>query len=104
MNAEHFTLTESILYIGMLIIGGLGTTLGPIFGVILIRLLQQVLTVGVVPFLESSVPALPSGFATGLSPMIFGLAIILFLIFEPRGLAHRWHLMKTAYRIWPFSY
>ena len=103
MNAEQFSLTESILYIGMIIIGGLGTTLGPILGVVFIRLLQQVLTVEVVPFLESTV-ALPAGFATGIAPMLFGLVIVLFLILEPRGLAHRWTLFKSAYRLWPFSY
>lgn len=104
MNAEHFTLTESILYVGMIIIGGLGTTLGPILGVVVIRLLQQVLTVEVVPFLEGTLTSLPAGFATGVAPMLFGLIIILFLVLEPRGLAHRWMLFKSAYRLWPFSY
>ena len=103
MNAEQFSLTESILYIGMIIIGGLGTTIGPILGVVFIRLLQQVLTVQVVPFLESTV-ALPAGFASGVTPMLFGLVIVLFLILEPRGIAHRWALFKSAYRLWPFSY
>jgi len=103
MNAEQFSLTESILYIGMIIIGGLGTTLGPILGVVFIRLLQQVLTVEVVPLLEST-EVLPAGFATGVTPMLFGLVIVLFLILEPRGLAHRWTLFKSAYRLWPFSY
>ena len=104
MNAEHFTLTESILYIGMIIIGGLGTTLGPILGVVFIRLLQQVLTVQVVPLLETTFTALPAGFATGVTPMLFGLAFVLFLILEPRGVAHRLMLFKSAYRLWPFSY
>lgn len=104
MNAEHFSLTESILYIGMIIIGGLGTTIGPIFGVVFIRLLQQILTVQVVPFLESTFTMFPAGFATGVTPMLFGLVIILFLILEPRGIAHRWSLFKSAYRLWPFSY
>jgi len=104
MNAEQFSLTESILYIGMIIIGGLGTTLGPILGVVFIRLLQQILTVEFVPFLESTITALPSGFATGVTPMLFGLVIVLFLVLEPRGLAHRWALLKSAYRLWPFSY
>jgi len=103
MNAEQFSLTESILYIGMIIIGGLGTTLGPILGVTFIRLLQQILTVQVVPLLEST-EVLPAGFATGVTPMLFGLVIVLFLILEPRGLAHRWALFKSAYRLWPFSY
>ena len=103
MNAEQFTLTESILYIGMIIIGGLGTTLGPIFGVIFIRLLQYGLLF-LTPEIEKAIPALPAGFATGIAPMLFGLIIILFLVLEPRGLAHRWMLFKSAYRLWPFSY
>jgi len=103
MNAEQFSIGESILYIGMIIIGGMGTALGPILGVILIRLLQQGIMF-VAPTLEAALPALPAGFATGIAPMIFGVIICLFLILEPRGLAHRWMLFKAAYRLWPFSY
>ncbi len=103
MNGEFFSLKESILYIGMIIIGGLGTTLGPILGVVFIRLLDRVLTGEIVPWLEGNI-ALPAGFATGITPMLFGLVIVLFLILEPRGIAHRWALFKSAYRLWPFSY
>jgi branched-chain amino acid transport system permease protein len=103
LNAENFTLTDSILYIGMVIIGGLGTTIGPILGVVVIRLLQQ-LIIYISPFIENAIPSLSTGFTTGLGPMVFGLVIILFLILEPRGLAHRWTLFKAAYRLWPFSY
>lgn len=103
MNTEQFSLMESILYIGMIIIGGLGTTLGPILGVIFIRLLQQGMMF-VAPTIEAAFPALPAGFATGIAPMLFGVIFILFLIREPRGLAHRWMLFKAAYRLWPFSY
>jgi branched-chain amino acid transport system permease protein len=103
LNAENFTLSDSILYIGMVIIGGVGTTIGPILGVVVIRLLQ----LGVIYIsqpIEKAIPALSTGFTIGLGPMVFGLAIILFLILEPRGLAHRWALFKAAYRLWPFSY
>ena len=103
MNAEQFSIAESILYIGMVIIGGMGTALGPILGVIFVRLLQQGMMF-VAPMLESAFPVLPAGFASGIAPMLFGVVIILFLILEPRGLAHRWMLFKAAYRLWPFSY
>ncbi|MBM4452264.1 MAG: branched-chain amino acid ABC transporter permease [Chloroflexi bacterium] len=103
VNAENFTLTDSILYIGMVIIGGLGTTIGPILGVIFIRLLQQGIMY-ISPGLERAFPAIPAGFTSGIAPMVFGLVIILFLVLEPRGLAHRWHLFRAAYRLWPFSY
>jgi len=101
LNAENFTIMDSILYIGIIIIGGLGTTIGPIFGAIFIRLLQQSVTV-ISPILENAYPALPAGFTTGIGPMVFGLVIILFLVLEPRGLAHRWALVRTSYRLWPF--
>ncbi len=104
LTPEQFSFTDSILYVGMIIIGGLGTSVGPIFGVVFIRLLKEILTNGVVPHLEKSLTFLPSGFASGITPMVFGLAIILFLIREPRGLAHRWNIFKSSYRLWPFSY
>jgi len=104
LNPEFFNFKESILYVGMIIIGGLGTTVGPIFGVVFIRLLEKILSLELVPLLEASITVLPSGWASGLTPMLFGLVIILFLVLEPRGMAHRWQLFKTSYRIWPFSY
>ena len=104
LTPEQFSFTDSILYVGMIIIGGLGTSVGPIFGVVFIRLLREFLTNNLVPFMEKSLTSLPSGFATGVTPMVFGLVIVLFLIIEPRGIAHRWSLIKASYRLWPFSY
>ena len=104
LNAEQFTLTQSIMYVGIIIIGGLGTTLGPILGVIFLRLLQEMLTVELIPSLERTFTSMPAGFATGLTPLIFGLVIILFLVLEPRGLNHRWAVVRSAIRLWPFSY
>jgi branched-chain amino acid transport system permease protein len=39
-----------------------------------------------------------------LKEVIFGLAIVLFLILEPRGLAEIWNRIKSFFRLWPFSY
>ncbi len=103
VSTEHFSITDSILYVGMIIIGGAGTTLGPILGAVAIRLLQQGVTF-VSPLLAEALPDAPSGFTAGLGPLVFGLVIVLFLVLEPRGLAHRWNLFKASYRLWPFSY
>ena len=35
---------------------------------------------------------------------IFGLVIILFLVFEPDGLAARWKTIQSYWKLWPFSY
>jgi len=104
VSTDSFTFNTSILYVGMIIIGGLGTTLGPIFGAIFIRVLEVLITKNISPALQNAFPQLPSGFTAGIAPLLFGLAIILFVIFEPRGLAHRWQLIKSSYRLWPFSY
>lgn len=103
ISTAFFPFMDSVLYIGIIIIGGLGTATGPIFGAIFIRLLDEMVK-ALSPALQSAFPNLLPGFTTSIAPMLFGLAIILFLIFEPRGLAHRWQLFKSAYRLWPFSY
>jgi branched-chain amino acid transport system permease protein len=103
VSTENFTFANSILYVGMIIIGGLGTSLGSILGAGFIRLLDFTVT-RISPALQTAFPYWPGAFTTGISPLLFGLVIILFLIFEPRGLAHRWQLFKSAYRLWPFSY
>jgi len=103
ISDAHFPFMDSVLFIGMIIIGGLGTTIGPIFGALFIRLLDVMVT-KLSPALQSAFPHLPPGFTSGIAPLLFGSAIILFLIFEPRGMAHRWQLFKSSYRLWPFSY
>ncbi len=103
IGPEYFQFKDSILFVGMIIIGGLGTTTGPIYGVLFISLLDELVT-QLSPALQSAFPNILPGFTSGIAPMLFGLAIILFLIFEPRGLEHRWQLFKAAYRFWPFSY
>ena len=102
VSPDYFPFTDSVLFIGMIIIGGLGTTVGPIFGVIFLQLLN-VLVTKLSPALQAAFPGLPPGFTSGIAPALFGLAIVLFLIFEPRGMSHRWQLFKAAYRYWPFS-
>ena len=87
----------------MIIVGGLGSVAGVFFGVISLRLLDEVVFLAA-PALSAAFPTLAMDIAAPLSGVVFGLVIILFLIFEPRGLAHRWEIFKTSYRLYPFSY
>ncbi len=103
LNSETFNLIDSIIFLGMLIIGGLGSNLGPIFGVILIELLTEGATL-FGPFFISIFPSTASGAVQALRPLFFGITLMIFLIFEPRGLAHRWQLIKAAWRLRPFSH
>ena len=100
---ESFTLQDSIWYLVMIIVGGLGSIEGTIFGVILITVLKEFIFV-IGPMAEAKLSFLPIGAGSGLLLIIIGGVAILFLSFEPRGLAHRWNLFKAYYRLWPFGY
>ena len=97
-----YALNESILFLGVLVIGGMGTTLGPYFGAMGIILLNDLAT-SFGEELAILFPAQAAGLSTSFRPIFFGVALMLFLIFEPRGLAHRWMLLKASWRLRPFS-
>jgi branched-chain amino acid transport system permease protein len=102
ISPENFPITVAIDQLGMIIIGGLGSILGSIFGAIFITLLPEVLRV-ISGGLAESFPRLVDLFAP-LKQGIFGLAIVLFLLFEPDGLAARWHHIRNYWKLYPFSY
>jgi branched-chain amino acid transport system permease protein len=102
ITPEHFTIHESIHYLAMIIIGGLGSVLGAIYGAVFMTLLPFVLT-GVTASLADYYPQ-AGYFIQSLREGIFGLIVILFLIFEPDGIAHRWRLIKAYWKLYPFSY
>jgi branched-chain amino acid transport system permease protein len=97
-NVEQFPFINSVWYLGMLIVGGMGSTVGVIFGVVAVKLLEQLATTIGPMMANIFVPQV----AACLALILNGLVIILFLIFEPRGLAHRWEMIKSYYRHWPF--
>jgi branched-chain amino acid transport system permease protein len=99
-SVDHFPFINSVWYLGMLIVGGMGTTTGAIFGAVSLKLLDELVVI-VGPFLSAVVAAQA---AAALSLIMRGLVIILFLIFEPRGLVHRWEIIKAYFNLWPFSY
>jgi len=104
ITPEPYTLMLSIEFIAMIIIGGLGSIPGSVFGAIFITLLNEVLTLAT-GFLMN-IGALTK-IAITIAPLrefVFGLAIVLFIIFEPRGLAEVWRIIKSSFKLWPFSY
>ena len=98
---ERFTLDVSILYLAMIIVGGLGSVSGAIYGAAFMIALpsyldQLSLRVSPDSFLARDLP--------GIKLLIFGLTIVLFLVFEPKGLARIWQRAKDYLRLWPFRY
>jgi branched-chain amino acid transport system permease protein len=99
---ESFTLHHSINYLAMAIVGGLGSLMGSFFGPTAIYMLD-IEVERISEFAKTLFPA-ALDLATALRPLSFGLVIVLFLMFEPRGIANWWRIARTYVKLWPFRY
>ena len=102
VTPEHFPFILSIQFLAMVIIGGLGSILGSIFGAVFMTIVPELLS-----FIAGVVKMQAPGYDMIFIPMkdvVFGGLIIVFLIFEPHGLAELWNRFKSVFRLWPFSY
>jgi branched-chain amino acid transport system permease protein len=97
-----YDLVESIVFLGMLVIGGLGSNLGPFLGSAVVIFLGD-FGIRLGAALAVSLPQQSAALQVAFRPIFFGLALMLFLIFEPRGLAYRWQIIKASWRLRPFS-
>ncbi len=99
---ESFTLHHSISYLAMAIVGGLGTLVGSFFGPVAILMLELQVE-HFAEFVGHYFTAI-GDVATAFRPLSFGLVIVLFLMFEPRGIANWWRITRSYFKLWPFRY
>ncbi len=102
VTPEHFPLHESIRYLAMIIVGGLGSVLGAIFGAIFMTLIPEFLQ-HILGLFKGLSPAVMS-YLFPLQTVVFGLLIVVFLVLEPHGLAEMWRRGKNFFRLWPFAH
>ncbi|QOR64667.1 branched-chain amino acid ABC transporter permease [Cytobacillus suaedae] len=102
VSPELYSITVSIEFLAMILVGGLGSVFGSIYGAIFITLLPVFLRGGI-EVLSGVMPDL-ANVLVGLKEVVFGLVIILFLIYEPEGLAKMWKNIKDYFKLWPYSY
>jgi branched-chain amino acid transport system permease protein len=103
ITPEPFNLWLSIEFIAMIIIGGLGNIPGSVFGTVFIVALNEFLS----HITEYLMNIGASDMAITMAPLrefVFGLTIVLFIIFEPKGIAEVWRIVRSNFRLWPFSY
>jgi len=100
-EAEAFDiLLVSFPILFMVVVGGLGTVMGSILGAIFIILVPQI-----IEFVPEMVGLqVPSHVVQHIRFMVFGIAIVFFLIVEPHGLARLWQIAKEKLRLWPFPH
>lgn len=103
VNYEQFTIELSIQYLAMIVIGGLGSIPGTIFGAAFITLLPVFLR-NVLDALKEALPGNPATLFSSAQFFLFGFVIVMFMILEPQGLARIWRNVKNYFRLWPFSY
>jgi branched-chain amino acid transport system permease protein len=102
VSPEHFQLSWGLWLVGVILIGGIGSLHGVVFGALFVTGALELLKFAVIP-LSDVFPALTERFLY-VKEAAFGLAIVLFLLYEPRGLAYRWQQVKNYFNLWPFAY
>ena len=85
---DAFTLLLSIQLLLMVVVGGLGSMHGVVYGALFLGLLPQ----GIALLRDHLPPAIAE--VPGLEPGIFGLILVLFLIYEPLGIHGRWRKIR----------
>lgn len=101
VEPSAFTIHMSFLVLFMALIGGLGTIMGAFFGAAFVLLLPIVLNVVSYELFEG---AISLTVVAAMEQVLFGVAIIVILIFEPLGLARLWSVSKERLRLWPFRH
>jgi branched-chain amino acid transport system permease protein len=106
VSNEGFGIERSILFLAMIIIGGTGSVMGTLMGTAFVVLLPESMEWISLSLKGSAIDralALNNNI-TFLREIAIGLIIILFLVFEPDGLAHRWRQIRTYWKLYPFSH
>jgi branched-chain amino acid transport system permease protein len=95
ISPEQFTLIASIELVTIVILGGVGFLHGAVLGAAFLIVLPQLISLA-----KDYLPSNVAG--SGLQAVVFGLVLIVFIIFEPLGLYGRWLKIRTWFELFPF--
>ena len=114
---DIFSVLLSIQFLLMVVVGGLGSLHGALFGAVFVALLPVAISMArdALPAWAGQIAGVlgkHAGDATflsvdrfvkqpGLEPGIFGLILVLFILFEPLGIYGRWAKLKLYFSIFP---
>src|SRR3984885_1439866 len=94
---DSFDILLSVQFVTIVFVGGLGSLQGAIFGAIFVRLLPQAIAI-VRDDLPFGIGRMP-----GLEPSLFGLVLVLVILFEPGGIYGRWMKIKHWFQAYPLK-
>src|SRR4051795_7271611 len=94
---DAFDVLLSVQFITIVFVGGLGSLHGAILGALFVRLLPQAIAImrDELPFGIGRMP--------GLEPSLFGLVLVLVILFQPGGINGLWLKTKLWFQAYPFK-
>jgi branched-chain amino acid transport system permease protein len=104
-SQDNFTLLFAIQFIAIIVIGGEGSLVGTALGAILWSLIPNALIAfsemagGLSPTINHTVLQ----WQTQITNIIFGVLILVVIVFSPSGLAGLWARVKRAFVRWPYT-
>ena len=95
LSPEAFTVQTSIQLLLLVVVGGLGSLHGAVYGAVFVGFLPQLLALArdVLPAAVGQIPGLELG--------VFGAILVLFLVFEPLGIYGRWGKVRSWFNEFP---
>ena len=94
---DAFDVLLSVQFVTIVFVGGLGSIRGAVFGALFVRLLPQFIAI-VRDDLPFGIGRLP-----GLEPSLFGLVLVLVILFQPGGINGLWLKLKHWFQAYPLK-
>lgn len=95
ISVDNFTLLHSISYIVMIVVGGIGSITGSVIGAVFITILPEIIT-----FMKDYLPAAKK-IGSSLQAAVYGIVLMLFVIYRPTGFYGLWIKIKIWWRTFP---
>ena len=89
----------SIFFIVMVLVGGVGSIYGAVLGTLFVVIMENLF----IPIFEDSISKIIHIGAGEFQVLIFGLIMLIFIIFQPLGLYGMWLKMRIYWRLFPFN-
>lgn len=96
ISPDQFNILQSIDLLLMIVVGGLGSVHGAFLGALFLIAMPQLISLG-----KDFLPAV-IGQAPGLQGVVYGIVLVVFVLFEPLGMYGRWLKIRTYFQMFPF--
>ncbi len=102
VSIDPFNFDLAVSYVAMIVIGGIASPAGTVLGAFFVVGLPYAVTY-VAAYLPTSLAQQMSSRLFDFEAVIYGLAIVIFMVWERRGLIVLWYRLAAALRTWPLA-